>query len=556
MLITLLKLVSTSSVEEFDALFTDEERSNMTSNQKYLYDLFKAKSITGNTEMFTTIDYRDAPLEELEAISVNLNVKNQTGFATFNHLSGQVSSHSFYLSLRGTAHYDYIYKSEEKELPIKRIEGSYISILPSKLTKYGIPYNNDYIDLKILGTSIFKETLSDQSVFWIEGISVGIPKFFRLFKAYSYEREYEYSFLRTNFNSILNIDEVATRLAQEITSRYDCAYPPFSTCPKINGKHIVDSYFPYAMSIYMRSRNDDRPYSASFNLDICKLPAYSVAISPFIASCLDVPLISPIELIKLLGDYSKADITTILKEVKSKQRNLTLLGVGGTTINFLYFLEVLCNECKVSKIFDKINIYDEDYLSFHNLLRFPFDTTKTYSGVFDNGSDAINTLDFGFYQKSDSEEYATSPFYYEKRSHRMQKLSVIPQRTLNFLSNDWTAYHQRFFYGDEDNVNLRPQTILYGSPDIETRKFLFNKTINHFFCVTHRDKEITLYRNPSPEDVLLVETYGKIELTSFFLNHLKVTIEFLKALIDLPEVSPLGEKTQEIIYESKGDENV
>ncbi len=77
--------------------------------------------------------------------------------------------------------------------------------------------------------------------------------------------------------------------------------------------------------------------------------------------------------------------------------------------------------------------------------------------------------------------------------------------------------------------NLYSNHIHYGAPDLETRKMLVDKKVP-FIAATHRDNACGLMLNPELDTELMVETYGKITLTPFFLNHIKMTLSFMEYL--------------------------
>ena len=66
-----------------------------------------------------------------------------------------------------------------------------------------------------------------------------------------------------------------------------------------------------------------------------------------------------------------------------------------------------------------------------------------------------------------------------------------------------------------------------------------------FVAATHRDSEFSLVENPRVDNDLMMETYGKINLSKFYLNHLMMTIKFLEYLRD--KKSSFGSNEERVI---------
>lgn len=79
------------------------------------------------------------------------------------------------------------------------------------------------------------------------------------------------------------------------------------------------------------------------------------------------------------------------------------------------------------------------------------------------------------------------------------------------------------------NKRLMDDYIFYGAPDIETRELLAQDDWK-FISATHGDNYCQLYIKPEQDSSLQVESYGMINLSVFFMNHVKMTISFLELL--------------------------
>ncbi len=208
-----------------------------------------------------------------------------------------------------------------------------------------------------------------------------------------------------------------------------------------------------------------------------------VAISERIARDLQVPLLHISDLVSIFG-YSKTAIKDILLEVKKKKFKILVLGYGGTGTNFLHWLSKMAEWANINRIFEDLIIADNDYFDSINLLRVPFILPE------------VNEV----YRKA---------YHFKDYAH---------------LSRD--MYVQNTYVKQN---NLHKEHIHYGAPDLETRKMLDEEKVP-FIAATHRDNACALMLRPELDTELMVETYGKIALTPFFLNHIKMTISFMEYL--------------------------
>ena len=78
------------------------------------------------------------------------------------------------------------------------------------------------------------------------------------------------------------------------------------------------------------------------------------------------------------------------------------------------------------------------------------------------------------------------------------------------------------------NNKLKSKIVTYGAPSIANRNFL--SSLGNFVSATHANNTASLWLNPTSDDNLQIETYGLIQLNSFFMNQLSMAIEFLKIL--------------------------
>jgi hypothetical protein len=249
---------------------------------------------------------------------------------------------------------------------------------------------------------------------------------------------------------------------------------------------VVDAYYPN----YIRR--------SLLNMNVSNsLSARASAISPFIANELGVYQIQIEDLTKMLG-FKKQDIKAILNAAKSKDINLVLIGLGGTGMNFMHWATELCNYANTINIFNSIQILEDDMLDITNIPRFPQNISNRYfTAVYD--IQKINLID---------------------------DVSVLSKTKIR-------KFHTRFNEGTFKYLYLKHDShVFYGAPDIKTRELFSKVSLKDkiFISGTHGNDDCQLYIRPVQNSDLQVESYGMINLSVFFMNQIKLTIEFLKLL--------------------------
>jgi len=272
---------------------------------------------------------------------------------------------------------------------------------------------------------------------------------------------------------------------EKIKFRYDLIDPTRVYERGLNTRTVMDSYYPHYIAMNIIHAGNPR-HLAHFN------GKHGYCISERVSKDMSVKKLHISELTSMLG-YTKTDISKILQRAKNKEINIALVGVGGTGSNFLHWLYEMCEWTGKIGIFNKITVFDNDTYDVPNLLRIPFIPEF-------NGQEEI-------------------PY----------KVNCIPKK-FKEVANDFKAYASLM-----KNDNLKPSqlgvpsnTIIYGAPGIETRRWLSANKTYTFFAATHRDSEYSIVCNPAVDNDLMMETYGKINLAKFFMNHLSMTLDFLK----------------------------
>jgi hypothetical protein len=277
--------------------------------------------------------------------------------------------------------------------------------------------------------------------------------------------------------------DIATLIADKIKVRY-----AEITEKTMGSKNmVIDAFYP----TYVRN-------SLVSHITTSPTPILSKkcsAISPFIASELNVYNIKIDDLTKMLG-YSKINLKTMLEVIKEKKINLCLVGLGGTGMNFMHWAEEITNYTNSINIFEKIVIFDDDIVDITNIFRFP--------QILNPHSSYLSTA--------------------------TPKINAIPNTSI--LCN---ALIKNSYYLSD--VNITEDYIFYGAPDIATRELFSNIPSAKFISGTHGDNDCQLYIKPMQDSELQVESYGMINLSVFFMNQLKMTIEFLALLASDEDLS-------------------
>ena len=242
--------------------------------------------------------------------------------------------------------------------------------------------------------------------------------------------------------------------------------------PSQKGFGIIDSIYPNEL------------WKKESNLLASSLKTGVVAISEKVSKDLGVPQLHISDLVSFFG-YNKTNISKILLSVKKKNFDILVLGFGGTGTNFIHWMSKMAEWTNIHHIFGRMIVADNDFFDSTNLLRVPFILPEKASKIL------RKVMYFTDYAKIAKNSIKSHDFVNEK--------------------------------------NLNINYIYYGAPDLETRKMLHEKKVP-FIAATHRDNACALMLRPEMDTDLMVETYGKIALTPFFMNHIRMTIAFLEYL--------------------------
>jgi len=303
-------------------------------------------------------------------------------------------------------------------------------------------------------------------------------------------------------------------LTSQINTRYAMKARPASGLANI----VVDTYFPLSLIANRFNMSEFNNY---------RLPSTATAISPFIARAFGVKQIPIADLCTVLG-YTRKHLVELVTAVRKQQYTMTFIGYGGTNTNTIHWLNSIMQYTDSANLFKSVNIFEYDNIEFSNLLRFPIDPTSVLTSTIRND---INKLDLLGNQLS-------------RLSNNVPSINKQRLRTNGYIQNVFKSID------DNTTVPLTDKHIVYGAPGLATREELSN--IGGFISATHGDSSCSLYLNPSHNLTLQVESYGVIELNTFFMNQLRLAIGLLETLAN-PDFDPQARDLNLLSYEFDGN---
>ena len=296
---------------------------------------------------------------------------------------------------------------------------------------------------------------------------------------------------------------------EKVKFRYDFYY--VGRVPaRTRNRLFVDTFYPFLLAQSITDKKAGVPQFSQGSTD-------GHAISERVAQDLGTKHVHISELITMLG-YTKTDISKILQAAKNKEMNIALVGLGGTGSNFLHWMYEMSQWTGKAQIFNQIKSFDDDVYDVPNMLRIPF-----------------------------------IPEYLDTTAEPL-KTRCIP-RKFNSLGRSWRMMSRKMTASDmtQNTLGRKNVSVIYGAPGIETRQFLSDSEFT-FFAATHRDGEYSIVENPDVDNDLMMETYGKINLSKFFLNHLSMTIDFLKYIGNTDREYETQNKNVEIVRNDFDDQ--
>ena len=284
----------------------------------------------------------------------------------------------------------------------------------------------------------------------------------------------------------------ARHLKTQIYTRY--YFAPLLTIPSYHSrvKQVIDTNIPF---LIFRDTHQNE-FALANNLRYTK-DLYSM--SPLLSALTGAPLVPFKYLLSAIAP-TDLDIHALLHEVKAKELSVIFTGVGGTGMNTLVWLSKLCELYHVTQLFKEIHIFEKDSVDFSNIFRFPIKLSQLEDTLFAEPKKAFLALPY-------AQQLATAVFTHDTF---IETLDDVPSL---FLTED---------------SKLKPNFVTYGAPFVANRNFL--SSLGQFISATHANNTASLYINPIADDSLQFETYGLIQLNSFFINQILMAIEFLNIL--------------------------
>lgn len=182
-------------------------------------------------------------------------------------------------------------------------------------------------------------------------------------------------------------------------------------------------------------------------------------------------------------DQVRAD----LEVIKANNVHITSIGYGGFSINLFTFMAMLAQRAGVYKPFKHVSIYEDDTLTLLNAFR--------------------------IYKRLDQVP--------TRKSNRAQLKLQLFQDLEMTLTQELTRVNERF---KPEHIAKHSGELLFGAPDFETRQLLENE---QFLFTGHGGDEVEFISRPIVDTSLTTETYGSINLVTFFLNMLKASEHFI-----------------------------
>jgi len=308
---------------------------------------------------------------------------------------------------------------------------------------------------------------------------------------------------------------------------------------------ILDSFIPRLL-VANKLNVKEAQRTANF-------PSTAVTLSPWFSEMFGVKQMPFEQMIRFLG-YDKKQLKSILQKVKAKNWHITFIGYGGTNVNTIHWLKELCHLTNMVGVLKYVEVYEDDSLEISNLLRFPknpsahISKNNTSKLVLLNGDlEAISKIKpytfRKFYQPNVS-SYNT-PHYFLKHTIMYEPLTddQLEQEKKGYYVSRKRLQDDNGFTIYETTHNPNYNHVFYGAPNIETREQL--SEIGNFISATHGSNDCSLHLNPTQDTGLQVESYGMIQLASFFMNQLQMAISFMETLAD-PSFDPT-EKNKELM---------
>lgn len=258
---------------------------------------------------------------------------------------------------------------------------------------------------------------------------------------------------------------------------------------------VLDSYLPFTVCELNGSLNTQ---VMTNSISSCK--DKFKAISPLTADMLGITQIPLQDILTKVLKLDLDNLKALFKTVKKRKLTINFAGTGGTGINTIVWLKHICDLLGIKQLFAEVNLFEKDYIDLSNIFRFPL-PLSTYTSLELAACKKVNLI-YPYAQDICRLLYVHDKF-----------LETIDDFPSEQLATPATLH---------DNI------ITYGAPSIANRNFL--SSVGNFISATHANNTASLYLNPIADETLQVETYGLIQLNSFFINQIRMAIGFIEIL--------------------------
>lgn len=333
-------------------------------------------------------------------------------------------------------------------------------------------------------------------------------------------------------------------LANQIRTRYAMFERPRNGLSNV----IIDSFAPRCLI--------NGQFTQVGSINALQPTKTMVAISPWFSKLFGVKQVPAEQLCRILG-YDQKTLKGLINSVKIKQYDMMFIGYGGTNVNTIHWLNQIMEFTNSINLFENVHVYEPEDAEFSNLIRFP-----------------KNPLDCTeFTQPNQTQEQSTKSVNHQAHQRKASKLDLIGSDLNRLTKRDFTLRkdfykvranqsHSGIFHKTtpvlDENKKIKtdeqgnrkfetqvasPNKVIYGAPGLRTREEL--SKYGHFISATHSDAGCRLDLNPAQDLNLQVESYGVIQLSSFFMNQLRMAIGLLETLAS--DDLDLMEKDKELL---------
>ena len=207
----------------------------------------------------------------------------------------------------------------------------------------------------------------------------------------------------------------------------------------------------------------------------------------------------PHEDIPDITDDLIANMASRLIDVLSSYNEITVIGMGGYMANMLFMMDILYRVGVKIKhsISTKIFCYDHDSITADNLCRILIPVYKYANRSMPTAS-----------------SFSTPILYINKISQ------------LSTLHMDIGAFSYRFI-PTRLPLERNKVALFIGSPDLKTRKEIFDAGLNFIFFGHHGYQTQMVFR-PLPDSDMAVETYGQMDINAFYAGIYMTMLKFLE----------------------------